>query len=62
MTTEDDFSNDVLSSKEAYAAMYAFLMTFNSTFKSDDIEILLTGLSTGPARTLGDLGWRGKMT
>ena len=46
MTTSNDFSSDVLSSKDAYAAMYAFLTKFNSTFKSDDVEILLTGMST----------------
>lgn len=46
MTTANNFSGDVLTSKDAYVAMYAFLMKFNSTFKSDDVEILLTGMST----------------
>jgi hypothetical protein len=46
MTTDNDYSRQTLSSKDAYAAMYAFLMKFNTTFKSDDVEILLTGMST----------------
>jgi len=41
-------SNDpehLITPAEAYAAMYGFLQLFNARYKSDDVAILLTGLS-----------------
>jgi|GEM_PF-1031553 len=40
-----NFQNNLITSTEAYAAMYEFLDRFNTTYKSDDVAILLSGLS-----------------
>ena len=37
--------NDLITTREAYSAMYAFLRQFNETYRSDDISNLLHGLS-----------------
>ncbi len=36
----------MITTDQAYAAMYAFLERFNETYRSDDISNLLHGLST----------------
>ena len=45
-TTMSEPKSNLLTTEEAYNAMYAFLSLFNETYRSDDISNLLHGLST----------------
>jgi len=42
----NDDQQTMITTEQAYAAMYAFLVHFNETYRSDDIGNLLHGLST----------------
>lgn len=42
----DKENQTTITTEQAYNAMYAFLLSFNETYQSDDINNLLHGLST----------------